>query len=173
MAPRGALLPAATKSSLFGQCKEEEMDFQDCVKFATENPLCFLATAEADQPRVRALALWFADQNGFYFSTMYTKQMWKQMTVNPKVELCFYNNSADMVKGKQMRVTGKMELVDDQKLQEQAASESAFLDELTGLTLGPLWRVFRVHSGEAWFFTLADTSRETEQERIAFGGGLE
>jgi len=144
------------------------MNFQDCVKFATENPLCFLATAEADQPRVRALAVWFVDQNGFYFSTMCTKKVWKQMMTNPKVEVCFYNNPADMVNGKQMRVTGKMEPVDDQQLQEKAAEESAFLDQLTGRTLGPLWRVFRVHSGEAWFFTLADTSREAELERIAF-----
>jgi uncharacterized pyridoxamine 5'-phosphate oxidase family protein len=34
------------------------MNLQDCIQFATQNPICFLATIEGDQPRVRALALW-------------------------------------------------------------------------------------------------------------------
>jgi len=144
------------------------MDFKDCIKFVTENPLCFLATSEGDQPRVRALALWFVDENGFYFATMYTKQVWKQMMANPKVEVCFYNNPANMMEGKQMRVAGKIETIDDKELQKKAVDDCAAIDNLTGKSLGPLWRVFRIHSGEAWFFTLADTSRETELERIRF-----
>ncbi|MCE7698204.1 MAG: hypothetical protein K8E24_005000 [Methanobacterium paludis] len=36
------------------------MDFEDCIKFANETPVCYLATADGDQPRVRALGFWFA-----------------------------------------------------------------------------------------------------------------
>jgi uncharacterized pyridoxamine 5'-phosphate oxidase family protein len=72
------------------------------------------------------------------------------------------------MQAKQMRVTGTMELVDDQELQERAASEGAFLQELTGKPMGHLWEVFRVRSGEACFWTLADTLREPELERIRF-----
>ena len=43
------------------------MDFQDCIKFATEIPVCYLATADGDQPRVRTFLLWYADETGFYF----------------------------------------------------------------------------------------------------------
>ena len=43
------------------------MDFKDCIKFANETPVCYLATADGDQPRVRALGFWFADETGFYF----------------------------------------------------------------------------------------------------------
>jgi len=46
------------------------MDLDDCIKFATENPICFVATADGDQPRVRTLALWFASEGGFYFSVV-------------------------------------------------------------------------------------------------------
>lgn len=43
------------------------MDIKDCIKFANETPVCYLATVEGDQPRVRALGFWFADESGFYF----------------------------------------------------------------------------------------------------------
>jgi len=55
------------------------MDLQECIKFASENPVCFLATSEGDQPRVRALLMWFANENGFYFATMSPKQVFKQL----------------------------------------------------------------------------------------------
>lgn len=144
------------------------MDLQDCIKFATENPICFVATADRDQPRVRALGLWFANEEGFYFSILSPKQVCRQLKTNPKVEVWFYNNPSDLMQAKQMRVAGKLELVVDHDLQERAAKEGAFLEELTGKPLGHLWEIFRIHSGEAWFFTLADTLRELELERVQF-----
>jgi pyridoxamine 5'-phosphate oxidase len=40
------------------------MEINECIKFASENPVCFLATYENNQPRVRGLLMWFADHNG-------------------------------------------------------------------------------------------------------------
>ncbi len=51
------------------------MDFKDCIKFANETPVCYLATMDKDQPRVRALGFWFADENGFYFQIGSVKDM--------------------------------------------------------------------------------------------------
>jgi pyridoxamine 5'-phosphate oxidase len=144
------------------------MDIQDCIKFATENPICFIATTDGDQPRVRTLALEFANETGFYFAILSPKQFYRQLKANPKVEVCFYNNPSDLMQAKQMRVTGKMEPVYDQELQERVAGEGAFLEELTGKQLGHLWKVFRIHSGEAFFWTLTDTLMEPELERIGF-----
>jgi uncharacterized pyridoxamine 5'-phosphate oxidase family protein len=67
-----------------------------------------------------------------------------------------------------MRVTGEVEFVDDQELQKKAAQDGAAIDELIGKPLGDLWKVFRIHSGEAFFFTLKDTLKEQELERIKF-----
>jgi uncharacterized pyridoxamine 5'-phosphate oxidase family protein len=138
------------------------MNFQDCIKFATENPICFLATADRDQPRVRSLALWFANENGFYFSLLSPKQVYKQLKANPKVEVCFYNNPPDLMDAKQMRVTGKVEFVDEEKLQKKATEDMAAIEQLIGKPVGHLCRILRVHSGEAWFFTLADNLKEPE-----------
>ena len=67
---------------------------QDIVKFANENPVCFLATADEDQPRVRGMLMWFADETGFYFSSANTKDLTKQLRANPKVEITFYSPGA-------------------------------------------------------------------------------
>ncbi len=66
------------------------MDFDECIQFATEHPICAAATVDGDQPRVRMLGMWFATKEGFYFSTAKVKAMCRQLTANHKVELCFY-----------------------------------------------------------------------------------
>lgn len=38
------------------------MEFKDCIDFANQTNLAWLATSEDDQPRVRPLGLWFADE---------------------------------------------------------------------------------------------------------------
>jgi len=144
------------------------MNLQDCIKFATENPVCFVATAEGNQPRVRVIALWFANENGFYWGILSPKNVYKQLMVNPKVEVCFYDNNSDWLNAKQMRITGKMEFVNDPKLEKRAAEEGAPIEELVGKPIGHLWKTFRIHSGEAFFFTLKDTLKEQELERVKF-----
>ena len=76
------------------------MKFEECTKFANENPTAYVATVdEKGQPRVRALAMWYADKTGFYFQTGTVKEMvgqikrtrrWKFafLIINVKVELC-------------------------------------------------------------------------------------
>jgi pyridoxamine 5'-phosphate oxidase len=63
------------------------MNFDECIRFATEHPICAVATVDDDQPRVRMLGMWFAANEGFYFSTAKVKAMCRQLTANHKVEL--------------------------------------------------------------------------------------
>ncbi len=53
------------------------MKFLDCIKFATDNPICFVVTTEEDQPRVRVIVLWFANENGFYWGILSPRQIYK------------------------------------------------------------------------------------------------
>ena len=142
------------------------MDFSDCVKFATENPVTFIATAEGDQPRVRAFAMWFADATGFYYHTGTPKAVWRQLTENPKVELCFY---APGDVGKMLRVTGTVEFLDDAALKERLIGERPWLLQI-GLSgpNDPKLAVFRVAHGEAHFWTMENNMREAEAPRVRF-----
>ena len=143
------------------------MNFKDYVKFANENHVCYIATMEGNQPRVRALGMWFADEKGFYFQTESVKAICKQLKNNNKVELCFYAPGQDA--GTVMRVTGKVDFVDDLGLKSKVLAERPFLKAL-GIQgpENPLLVIFRVYSGEAYFWTMANNMKEAEIERIKF-----
>jgi uncharacterized pyridoxamine 5'-phosphate oxidase family protein len=147
--------------------REAVMNFKDYVKFANENRVCYVATTEGNQPRVRALGMWFADEKGFYFQTESVKSISKQLKNNNKVELCFYAPGPDP--GTMMRVTGKVEFVDDLALKNKVLADRPFL-KAVGIKgpEDPLLVIFRVYSGEAYFWTIANNMKEAEIERVKF-----
>ncbi|KAA6343219.1 hypothetical protein EZS27_009089 [termite gut metagenome] len=126
--------------------------FQDCIKFANENPECYLATTEGDQPRVRALGFWFADETGFYFQTASVKEIPSQLKNNPKVEACFYHRENQM--GTILRVAGETEFLDDITLKEKAMNDRPFLKYLGLTAQSPELILFRIPRGEAHFWTM-------------------
>ena len=145
------------------------MALQDCIKFANENPVCYIATADGDQPRVRAFLMFFANEDGFYFYTLAPKSVSKQLKDNPRVEVCFYDN-AELQISKMMRVTGKIEFLDDIALKTRGFEERRPLMEAVGIQKpeDPMIEIFRIYTGEAHFWTLADNMKESEIERIKF-----
>ena len=144
------------------------MNFQECIKFATENPVCFFSTDDGDQPRVRAFQMWFANENGFYFGILRPKKVMKELQKNPKVEICFYNNPQELQNMKMMRVTGEIEFLNDKELAKKLAAERNFLEGIIGKPLEPITEVFRINKGEAYFWTLMDNLKEDKLERIKF-----
>ncbi len=143
------------------------MKFQDYVKFANEHPVCWVATTEGNQPHVRVLQVWFADDNGFYFQTETTKSIYKQLKANNKIELCFYAPGSEL--GTVMRITGKVEFVTDAALRKKVLSDRPFLNAM-GVKGpdDPLLGIFRVHSGEAYFWTIANNMKEAEIKKTKF-----
>jgi uncharacterized pyridoxamine 5'-phosphate oxidase family protein len=126
--------------------------FQDCTDFANENKLCFLATAEGDQPRVRALGFWFADESGFYFQTGDMKSLYHQLRVNPKTEVCFYRHEGMI--GTMLRISGEVEFLNDLNLKKKVLEERPFL-KAYGLTVNhPGLIIFRISHGLAHFWTM-------------------
>jgi pyridoxamine 5'-phosphate oxidase len=144
------------------------MDLQDCISFANNYPSCSLATIDGDQARVRTFQLWFADETGFYFVTFSTKDVSRQLKANPKVELCFFNNPANFQGMRQLRVTGRADLVDDEALRARALRERTHLEQAVGEPLGPTLEVFRIGTGEARFWTVKDFLKEPQIESVQF-----
>ena len=115
-------------------------------------PVCYLATVEGDQPRVRALGFWFADKSGFYFQIGAMKDMYKQLQLNPKVEACFWQPGE--ITGKMMRVARGIGFVDDPELKKKVLEDRSFLKQF-GLTFDhPGLIIFRIPKGEAYFWTM-------------------
>ena len=143
------------------------MDFSACVKFATENPVTYIATAEGDQPRVRAFAMWFADKTGFYYHTGTPKNVYRQLKKNLKVELCFFRPGEGA--GTMMRVAGKVEFLEDKALEERLYRDRPWVNDLMKTApKGGSVAIFRVTHGEAYFWTMADNMRERDAPRVKF-----
>ncbi|MBN2481283.1 MAG: pyridoxamine 5'-phosphate oxidase family protein [Bacteroidales bacterium] len=136
------------------------MDQRDCIKFANDNPVCYLATAEGDQPRVRALGFWFADETGFYFQTGSIKDMYRQIKINPKTEVCFCRYENEI--GTMLRIAGKAEFVDDKALKERILKERPFLKEFGLTSDSPGLIIFRIPHGEAHFWSMETNLKPKE-----------
>jgi uncharacterized pyridoxamine 5'-phosphate oxidase family protein len=136
------------------------MTLHDCIRFANENPVCYLATVENDQPRVRALGIWFADESGFYFQTSTVKEFPHQLKNNPKAEACFYRH--DGMIGTMLRVAGETEFLTDPQLKAKAIEDRPFLKSF-GLTAeSPELIIFRISHGEAFFWTMENNLKAKE-----------
>ena len=136
------------------------MTIQDCIKFANENPICSLATVDGDQPRVRILGFWFADETGFYFQSAIIKPFVSELKNNPKTEVCFYKSENGL--GTMLRISGSVEFITDEKLQEKVLNDRPFLKEF-GITIGsPKLVLFRLAHGEAYFWTRENNLKPKE-----------
>jgi pyridoxamine 5'-phosphate oxidase len=141
------------------------MSLKEYADFANENKTCYLATVEGDQPRVRAMGMWYADETGFYFQAQSVKALCKQLQKNPNVEIYFCANGYSKV----MRVSGKMRFIDDLKVKAKCIEERPFVKNF-GITEpdNPLLAVFQLYTGEAYFWTFADSMKEAQIPRVKF-----
>jgi len=99
------------------------MTKEEILEFATKNPVCSLATIDGNQPRVRTIMLYKADENGIIFCTGRDKAVHKQLQANPAAELCFYNAE----QGLQVRIEGTVEMLDDLELKKKVVEAFTFL----------------------------------------------
>lgn len=116
-----------------------------------ENPVFHLATMDGDQPRVRGMLLFRADENGIIFHTASTKDVFEQIMKNPKVELCFQGQ------GTQIRVTGKLEYIEnDENLREEIFSHPTrkFLQAWKDNGIDNLLQIFCLKNGVATEWTM-------------------
>jgi len=141
------------------------MSLEEYVNFANENATCYLATVEVDQPRVRAMAMWYADETGFYFQSQSVKALYKQIQENNKVEVYFCTPNFNKI----MRVSGKVKIIEDMAVRKKCIEERPFLTNM-GITdpENPLLAVFHLYTGEAYFWTTADSMKEADIPREKF-----
>lgn len=128
------------------------MDKKEIFKFLNSNQVFYLATAEEDTPHVRAMMLYHADENGIIFHTGKTKDVHRQLQANPKVELCFNNFEVNA----QVRIAGKVELVDDINLKKEIAQQRPFLKAWILDNGYDMLSVYRLKSAVATVWTMED-----------------
>jgi len=98
------------------------MSKKEILAALNANPICHFATVEGSKPHVRGMAMVKADENGLIFQGWTLKDMHHQIMKNPEVELCF--NTKD---GKQIRVSGRAEIVDDMSLKQEIVAQRSLM----------------------------------------------
>lgn len=128
------------------------MNFKDCIDFANENAVAWLATSEANQPHVRAMAMWYADETGFYFQSTTMKELVNQIIENPKIEIAFFK--PDEGTGTMLRITGEAEIIDNIKMKEKCLEERPFLKDLGLNADSDKLFIFKILHGKAHFWRM-------------------
>jgi uncharacterized pyridoxamine 5'-phosphate oxidase family protein len=128
------------------------MNKGEILGFLNANPIFHLATVEGSNPHVRGLLLYRADEHGIVFHTGKMKDLHKQLTVNPHVEMCFNNgNSQNIV---QIRVSGSVELVEDIDLKKEIVQKREFLKPWVERDGYGSLAVCRIKNGKATIWTM-------------------
>lgn len=128
------------------------MNRKEILEFLNANPVFHLATVEGNRPHVRGMLLYRADENGILFHTGKMKDIHRQITENPHVEMCFNNgNFEDLV---QIRVSGTVELIEDIELKKEIVQKRDFLKPWVEQSGYEPFAVYRMKKGIATIWTM-------------------
>jgi pyridoxamine 5'-phosphate oxidase len=125
------------------------MSKEEILKFLTDNPAFSLATSDGNIPHVRTLLLHKADESGIYFMVGKFKDVYRQLSVNPYVELCFHNDNY------QVRITGQVENLDkDMELKKEILTVRPFMASWIEQVGFKYMAVFRLRYGKSCTWSL-------------------
>ena len=136
------------------------MTKEEIISFVNANPICYLATVEGNSPHVRAMGMYKADERGILLQTGTIKGMYREISQNPKIELCF--NGGEKV----VRVSGTAEFIEDQDLKEEIIKARPFLKPLVKAHGYDVIKVFRVANAVATVWTMATNLEQMESIKL-------
>jgi pyridoxamine 5'-phosphate oxidase len=99
------------------------MNKKEIFNYISETGFVYLASTDGDKPRVRAMAIIEAGENGIIINTGKKKDVYKQLCANPNAEICCF----DPAKGIQIRVSGVLEQTEDRVIQDKVLEKLPFL----------------------------------------------
>lgn len=92
------------------------------IEYLKANPVFHIATVEGTKARVRPFGFSMQRNGALYFCTNKTKNVYKQLSQNPEIEISDMGND-----GTWMRVRGRIAFDDTREAKVQAFAESANL----------------------------------------------
>ena len=134
------------------------MTKSEVFEFIKNNPVFALATAGDNRPHVRMMMLYRADDNGIIFNTGENKDVHKQLSGNENVEMCFYNAE----QGRQIRISGSVEEIEDLELKKQIVKDFPFLKEWVDREGYDVLVVYCLKAGRATVWTMETNFKPKE-----------
>ena len=137
------------------------MDKEQILRFLNDNPAFSLATCEGTIPHVRTLMLHKADATGIYFMVGKFKDVYRQLSLNPAIELCFHKDDF------QVRVAGQAENLDKElDLKKEILEARPFQKPWIERVGFKYMAVFRVKDGVATVWSLETDMQPKEAFRL-------
>lgn len=124
------------------------------LDFLNKVGVYYLATAEGDQPRVRPIGFVMDCDGKLTFCTGNTKPMYKQMSANPKVEICCYDGQANI-----LRLTGKAVFITSEETQKKALEVMPALASMYSVGDG-VFEIFCLDEAKAICSSMSGESEE-------------
>lgn len=134
------------------------MTRQEVFEFIRKNPVFGLATADDNKPHVRMMMLYRADENGIIFNTGENKDVHRQLSGNPQVEMCFYSAEEQ----RQVRIEGTVEVLEDLELKKQVVRDYPFLKEWVDREGYDVLIVYCLKNGRATAWTMETNFKPKE-----------
>jgi uncharacterized pyridoxamine 5'-phosphate oxidase family protein len=138
------------------------MTKEEVFEFVGKNPVFGLATADDNKPHVRMMMLYRADENGIIFTTGENKDVHRQLSVNPQVEMCFYSAEEQ----RQVRIGGSVEVLEDLELKKQVVRDYPFLKEWVDKEGYDVLIVYCLKSGRATVWTMETNFQPKEYVQL-------
>lgn len=123
---------------------------KEITDILANTPMCFIATANGNQPRVRAFQYQFEQEGKLWFCTAKSKDVFKQLQANPSVEICAVQQDMTWI-----RITANVTLDDNRAVKERILSEQPLIKGIYGTADNPDFTTFAIAHGE---YVIADFS---------------
>ena len=88
----------STSASVAGNDANKEAGLKEVYDFLKECGVYYLATVEGGQPRVRPFGSLAIFEGKLYFQTGKTKDVAKQLVLNPNIEVCAYDGKGTWIR---------------------------------------------------------------------------
>lgn len=98
---------------------------QTVAHILAETPMCFVATGDGTQPRVRPFQYQFEQDGKLWFCTARSKDVFKQLQANPTVEICAVKQDMSW-----LRVSGTVVFEDSRAVKERILSERPLIKSI-------------------------------------------
>lgn len=124
--------------------------------YLTKAGVYYLTTIDGNKPKCRPIGLNFVEGDKLYFGVGTFKEVYRQMQVNPNVEIC----ATEGVKF--LRYYGKAVFVDDSNLQDKAIEIMPMLKEIYNDETGNKMGIFYLENAVAEFRQMFDIEEKIE-----------
>jgi len=118
------------------------MNIEQIKKILTDGTLGYFATTNGEQLEVRGWQYQFTEDNKFYFATANTKDVYKQMKINPQVAFASVSN------GHNVRISGKAIFIDAEGKKKYFTRLSEGVQSMYKSWDNPVVEIFYIERGE-------------------------